>query len=198
MEKFDFYQDKKVSIWERSFFSVEAESYDQALAKVESHKSECVDEFEIKSSEILFETMEELEPSDNGFAPTIELFNSENKKIGDNTMTDDTVKFDILVQKMADARSLFISCVTARIKSMGGEVKIVDSQDEDEPLTLSVIDDNGTGVDCFVIDKVKVDEKGELYAHYSSLNYSDCDEWTYLSDFGSEDTFILECIQWDN
>ena len=40
MKKYKFYQDKKVSVWERSFFSVEAESYDQALGKVENLKLE--------------------------------------------------------------------------------------------------------------------------------------------------------------
>ena len=195
MKKYKFYQDKKVSVWERSFFSVEAESYDQALGKVENLKLEDINEFDIDSSEILFDTMEELEPSENNFAPTIELFNGEDKKIGDNTMSDDAQKFDVLVQKMADARSVFISCVTARIKSIGGVVKVEDNQDEEEPLSLSVIDDNGTGVDHYEIDMVKVDEEGKLYAHYCSLNYSDCNEWTQLSDYGTDDTYILECIR---
>lgn len=31
MKEFEFYQDIKVTVWERQHFSVEAESYEQAL-----------------------------------------------------------------------------------------------------------------------------------------------------------------------
>ena len=196
MKKFKFYQDKKVSVWERCFISVEAESYEKALEKVECLKSEEITGFDIDSSEIMYETMEELEPSDNNFAPTIELYNDNHKMIGHNAMSDDSIKLNILEQKMSDARSLYIACVISRIKEKGGVVKVVDYSDEETPFSLDIIDDNGTGIDHFEIDKVKVNENDELYVHYSALNYCDSDDWSHISTFCSEDTYILSCIVW--
>ena len=36
MEKFNFYQDRKVTCWERTHFDVKAESYEEAVAIVKS------------------------------------------------------------------------------------------------------------------------------------------------------------------
>ena len=42
MGKYQFYQDRKVTSWERDYFTVEAESYEDAEAIVRSWKCEDV------------------------------------------------------------------------------------------------------------------------------------------------------------
>lgn len=42
MKTFDFYQDRKVTCWERTHFSVKTENYDKALEIIQSWKGEDV------------------------------------------------------------------------------------------------------------------------------------------------------------
>lgn len=42
MKTFDFYQDRKVTCWERTQFSIEAESYKEALEIIKSWEGEDV------------------------------------------------------------------------------------------------------------------------------------------------------------
>lgn len=41
MNTFDFYQDRKVTCWERTQFSIEAESYKEALEIIKSWRMYC-------------------------------------------------------------------------------------------------------------------------------------------------------------
>lgn len=86
MKEFEFYQDIKVTVWERQRFSVEAESYEQALeiAKEYQHKDVSCD-YPIGDSEMLFETEEFLTPEENGGFSTIELYNDNHEFIGGNS-----------------------------------------------------------------------------------------------------------------
>lgn len=87
METFDFYQDRKVSCWERTYFSVTAENYDKALEIIQSWKGEDVLNFSddtkiiITDGETLFETSESLSPQENGGKPTIEVFTHSGEEI---------------------------------------------------------------------------------------------------------------------
>lgn len=71
MEAFRFYQDRKVTCWERTYFEVKAESYGEAVALVKSWQGEDVLCFEdnekviITDGENLFETSESLSIEDN-------------------------------------------------------------------------------------------------------------------------------------
>jgi hypothetical protein len=77
MKTFDFYRDEKCSVWTRSKFSVEAETYEQAVQKVLDMEDNC-DYDEVDSQfEVLFETMDELTPDVNEDKSTIELFSSD-------------------------------------------------------------------------------------------------------------------------
>lgn len=46
MEAFRFYQDRKVTCWERTHFEVTAETYEEALAIVQSWQGEDMMEWE--------------------------------------------------------------------------------------------------------------------------------------------------------
>ena len=80
MEAFRFYQDRKVTCWERTHFEVTAENYEEAVALVKSWQGEDVLCFEddekviITDGETLFETSESLSVEENGRKPTIEVF----------------------------------------------------------------------------------------------------------------------------
>ena len=80
MKTFDFYQDRKVTCWERTHFSVKTENYDKALEIIQSWKGEDVLNFSddtkiiITDGGTLHETSESLLPQDNEGNPTIEVF----------------------------------------------------------------------------------------------------------------------------
>ena len=92
MGTFDFYQDRKVTCWERTRFSVNADSYEQALEIIKSWRGEDVlcfeddEQIRITDGETLYETSEALSPIDNGGRSTIEVFDNSGHKIIDNAL----------------------------------------------------------------------------------------------------------------
>lgn len=98
MKTFDFYQDRKVTCWERTQFSIEAESYKEALEIIKSWGGEDVLCFEddkqimVTDGETLYETSEAISPIDNGGRPTIEVFDSTGSKITDNVLQTKSCK----------------------------------------------------------------------------------------------------------
>ena len=87
-QEFEFYQDVKVTTWVRQSFSVEAESKEEALKMVEKFKTEDIatsDESHlVYDSEWMTETWEEIPVEENGGCATIELYDENGEKIGDN------------------------------------------------------------------------------------------------------------------
>lgn len=89
MEKYKFYQDCKVTSWERDYFSVEAESYEEAVAIIRLWNSEDVSNI-IDSRlcyekwEALRDTSERLFPEENDGFPTMEIFNQDGESIMTN------------------------------------------------------------------------------------------------------------------
>lgn len=80
MGKYKFYQDRKVTSWERDYFSVEADSYEEAEGIVRSWKCEDVSNIidrrlSYDEWQALPETSEYLLPEENGGCPTMEIFN---------------------------------------------------------------------------------------------------------------------------
>jgi len=71
MEAFRFYQDRKVTCWERTHFEVTAENYEEAVALVKSWQGEDVLCFEddekiiITDGETLYDTSESLSVEEN-------------------------------------------------------------------------------------------------------------------------------------
>ena len=90
MEKFNFYQDRKVTCWERTHFDVKAESYEKTVAIVKSWQGEDVLCFEddeniiITDGETLYDTSESLSVEENGGQPTIEVFADNGEDIINN------------------------------------------------------------------------------------------------------------------
>ncbi|WP_211605360.1 hypothetical protein [Porphyromonas gingivalis] len=91
MEACRFYQDRKVTCWERTHFEVTAENYEEAVAIVKSWRGEDVLCFEdnekviIMDDETLYETSESLSVKGNGGKPTIEVFADNGEDIINNT-----------------------------------------------------------------------------------------------------------------
>lgn len=91
MEAFRFYQDRKVTCWERTHFEVTAENYEEAVALVKSWQGEdalCFEDNEkviITDGETLYDTSESLSVEENGGKPTIEVFADNGKDIINNT-----------------------------------------------------------------------------------------------------------------
>lgn len=71
-EEYQFYVDQKHTIWYRSYFTVNAMSYEEATEKVSQMFRD--DELPTDDWDILFDTVEEMTLEDNGGASTIELY----------------------------------------------------------------------------------------------------------------------------
>lgn len=91
MATFNFYQDQKHTVWDRHRFSVEADDYEEAIAKVCSIKDRLIiesvddgDGITFDSCETLYDTMEHLSPEDNGGCSTLEMFNENGNETASN------------------------------------------------------------------------------------------------------------------
>lgn len=86
MNEYSFYQDVKVEIWQRQYFTIKADTKEEALEEIEKYKRRDVSEdFIVENSEYLFETGYMLSPEENGGNATIELYDeSTNEMIGCN------------------------------------------------------------------------------------------------------------------
>lgn len=89
MGKYKFYQDRKVTSWERDYFSVKANSYEEAEAIVRSWN--CEDVSNIIDNRLCYEewqaltdTSEFMLPEENDGNPTIEIFNQDGESIMTN------------------------------------------------------------------------------------------------------------------
>jgi len=69
MEKFNLYQDLKSTIWRREYYSIDAESEDEAVNKILNNKVEMSD------SELLYDTEECMKPDENNGHSTVEIYN---------------------------------------------------------------------------------------------------------------------------
>lgn len=79
MARYDFYQDRKYTVWERTLFTVEARSREEAIAKAGSiiqNDVHTVDDETIcvGNAEILYDTLEDLSVEDNGGNATREIY----------------------------------------------------------------------------------------------------------------------------
>lgn len=87
MGKYKFYQDRKVTSWERDYFSVEADSYEEAVAIVRSWN--CEDVSNITDDRLhydewsgaLTDTSEYMLPEENDDNPTMEIFSEDGESI---------------------------------------------------------------------------------------------------------------------
>jgi hypothetical protein len=90
MKNFEFYQDIKVERWKRQFFSIAADTEEEAVKQAECYKANDVTAYDIEvTTEDLYETEICLSPSENDGQNTIELYLKEgNRLIGGNEETE--------------------------------------------------------------------------------------------------------------
>lgn len=91
MDTFNFYQDCKVTCWERTRFSIKANSYEEAKAIILSWKDKDVNSRIGIDKDIVYsdyelnpETVEGLPPSENGNNPTMEIYGEADELLYDN------------------------------------------------------------------------------------------------------------------
>lgn len=79
MQTFDFYKDEKHTIWWRGKFEIEAETYEEAVAKVKQMEAEptLYDEVDVRWED-LPETLEDMSIVDNDGQATIEIYSHDN------------------------------------------------------------------------------------------------------------------------
>lgn len=79
MAKFSFYQDRKVTSWERDTFTVEADNYREAIDIVKSWHGQDIsavsdERLQIDESRSLWETSENISPEENGGKATLIVY----------------------------------------------------------------------------------------------------------------------------
>lgn len=78
MNEYSFYQDVKVEIWQRQYFTIKADTKEEALEEIEQYKKMDVSADDIVGhSEYLYETERVLSPEENDGDATIELYDEE-------------------------------------------------------------------------------------------------------------------------
>lgn len=82
MKKYNFYQDVKMTVWERQHFVIEADTLEEAKEKAAKYATMDVsaEENVICTSEILYDTEELMTPEENNGMPTIEIYLSGEEK----------------------------------------------------------------------------------------------------------------------
>ena len=98
MDTFNFYQDCKVTCWERTRFSIKANSYEEAKAIILSWKDKDVNSRIGIDKDIVYfdyelnpETVEGLSPSENGNNPTMEIYGEADELLYDNMNMEDGI-----------------------------------------------------------------------------------------------------------
>lgn len=82
MKTFDFYKDEKNTVWVRLRFSIKADSYEQALAKIKEVEENPSESYEDEICwECLEETFEEMTKEENGGEPTCEIHSEDTGKL---------------------------------------------------------------------------------------------------------------------
>lgn len=81
METFSYYFDEKVALWNRNYFTVDAETKEEAdqIAKDYILEKDIDWEIDITFSEYLYDTSSNLSVEENGGEPTLELFTDEDE-----------------------------------------------------------------------------------------------------------------------
>lgn len=70
--EYNFYVDRKSTIWDREYYTVEAESEEEALEKI------LYDGVDSYDHETLYDSQEYIEPEENNGESTLEAYDGEN------------------------------------------------------------------------------------------------------------------------
>lgn len=85
--RFDYYLDTKQTVWRRTHFSVEAETFGEATDKMLLliEEDDIYNDAHFVENEILYDTFEDMGVDENGGCSTKELFSSGDEMIWENT-----------------------------------------------------------------------------------------------------------------
>ena len=82
MKTFDFYRDEKQTIWVRTRFDIQAESYEEALEKIKQVESNPTESYEDEmDAEYLYETLESMDPEENDNQATCEIHSEDTNQL---------------------------------------------------------------------------------------------------------------------
>ena len=100
MTKYRFYENRKVAVWERIYFSIEAATIEEAEAKAAAmahtslYAAACDDAaIEIEESETHYDTIQEITPPENEGCATVRIHSVDDdnyRMIADNGPTSET------------------------------------------------------------------------------------------------------------
>jgi hypothetical protein len=81
-----FFIDRKQTVWERSHYTIEAESYEKAVERIKEiaiNEDDIANEFD--QCEIMYETAIPMTPEENDYCSTVEVFKDDGiKEVWDN------------------------------------------------------------------------------------------------------------------
>ena len=105
-------------------------------------------------------------------------------------------KVDDAFNTMCDAIREYKQTIKVEMAALDKELPLDNGYgEEDEPLVINVVDDNGCGVDTFELDKSRVDaHTGEVQFHARRINDVITDEWVNGYMLGSDETYAMENI----
>ena len=95
METFDFYMDCKVTCWERTRFSIKANSYEEAKSIILSWEDKDVNSHIGMDENVIYcdyelnpETVEGLSPAENNNNPTMEIYGRDDELFYHNMLDE--------------------------------------------------------------------------------------------------------------
>lgn len=87
MPEFDFDVLRRVTVWHRTSTTVEAQTYEEAIGLAKELGEEILEEFPPWDGGYMYETDNQLEPSENGGDPTVEIIDGKtNNVVWDNAV----------------------------------------------------------------------------------------------------------------
>lgn len=91
MKTFEFYQDQKVTAWDRVYFSVTAPDLETAISKLEAYRDKEIEHdkslgIEISHCEYQIDTSESMTVEENGGCSTLEIFTENGDDVMNNAL----------------------------------------------------------------------------------------------------------------
>lgn len=105
-------------------------------------------------------------------------------------------KVDDAFHIMCDAIREYKRTIKVEMAALDKELPLDNGYgEEDEPLVVTVVDDNGCGVITYELDKARVNgNNGDVEFHACGINYDEADEWIGGYMLGSDETYAMENI----
>lgn len=130
MEKkeFEFYQDVKVTIWERQRFTIEAENREAAVEIAKKYaESDVAHEIEDVDTEFLYDTEVLMTPEENGGCATVEVYEFTGRYFNNELIADNSIKQD----KNIPTESYFTRCYELEKEVLAKICSILGDNEED-------------------------------------------------------------------